>query len=333
MKWTKELDDKLIELYPKTQSIELVGVFNRSIKSIGSRAHRLGLFKTKELRGKLIGRRNKMVGRDLTYEKLKEIASGFKTRGEFQLGDSSAYTSARIMGVLDDICSHMAIISFSIPQLILKDILDGLLNLNCNYNDRTVIKPYEIDIYYPNLKLGFEYNGRLWHKEKYNNDRDVKKSHICIEKGIILIYIIENNRRYEEDVKNQLVEQLEKINYFANSSIKIEDVMNYKIGNIYEKLYNKDELLLIAHNYNSFKVFIKKEPKIYAKLSRMKLLDEATKHMSDRRKKRNLEEIVQVITKYKNLSDLYKNDFGTYFYIKKNKLNHLISHLKSRFNK
>jgi len=31
---------------------------------------------------------------------------------------------------------------------------------------------------------------------------------------------------------------------------------------------------------------------------------------------------------YENLSDLINNDKGTYLYVKKNKLNHLLSHLK-----
>lgn len=32
-------------------------------------------------------------------------------------------------------------------------------------NDRTVIKPKELDIYLPELKLALEYNGEYWHDE------------------------------------------------------------------------------------------------------------------------------------------------------------------------
>lgn len=333
MKWTKELEDKLTSLYPNTPNYDLVKIFNVSEKTLTCKAYRLQLIKTKECKGYLIGKRNKMVGRDLSVELLTEIALNYKTRSEFQYGDSSAYTTARRKGLLKDICKHMSVINFSIPQLILKDIMDNILGLDSEYDTRQIVKPYEIDVYYPTLKLGFEYQGKLWHKEKYNNNRDLIKAKICLEVGITLIYIIENNRRYEEDIKNQIINQLSKINELAGTSIKETDIVNYIIGNIYSKLYNESELMTLAKSYTSFKEFIKSEPKVYTKLRRMKLLDKATSHMKDRVCRRNESEVKEVIKKYINLGDLIKNDHGTYLYVKKNKLTHLVSHLKSRFNK
>lgn len=86
-------------------------------------------------------------------------------------------------------------------------------------------------------------------------------------------------------------------------------------------------------NYTSFKEFVKLENKVYVKLSHLHLLDEATTHMSDRRLRRNEVEVKEIIKRYITLGDLIKNDYGTYLFIKKNNLEHLISHLKSRFNK
>src|ERR1700688_349692 len=42
-----------------------------------------------------------------TFNKLKKEAKKYKTRGEFQDGSPSAYTTARDRGILDLICSHM----------------------------------------------------------------------------------------------------------------------------------------------------------------------------------------------------------------------------------
>lgn len=333
MKWSKELTNKLIELYPDTPNYELIKIFNTTEKTITSKAYKLGLKKSKECKSFLIGKRNKMVGRDLNYENVKEIASKYKSRGEFQYSDSSAYRAARVNGWLNNVCSHMTIINFSIPQLILKNIMDKLLNLESLYETRQVIKPYEIDIYYPQLKLGFEYQGKLWHNKEYNNNRDLYKNKLAKELGITLIHIIENNRKYEQDIKNQIIDKLSIINEFTTIKINKEDVLNCVVTNPYLKLYNKDELINITKTYTSFKIFIKSEKKIYSKLRRLDLLDEATKHMTDRRLRRNETEVKEKIKKYTTLGDLIKNDYGTYIFIKKNKLEKLISHLKSRFNK
>lgn len=332
MKWSEELTNKLIELYADTPNYELIKIFNTTEKTITSKAYKLGLRKSKKCKSFLIGKRNKMVGRDLNYENVKEIALKYKTRSEFQRNDSPAYRVARINGWLNDFCSHMTVIAFSIPQLILKNIMDKLLNMESLYESRKIIKPYEIDVYYPELKLGFEYQGKLWHTKEYNNNRDLIKNELAKNLGITLIHIIENNRKYEQDIKNQIIDMLNIINKFTKVEIKKEDVLNCVIDNPYLKLYNKDELIEIAKSYISFKEFIKSEKKVYTKLSRLGLLDEATKHMSDKRFRRNEAEVKEKIKKYTTLGDLIKNDFGTYVFIKKNKLEKLISHLKSRFN-
>ena len=36
-------------------------------------------------------------------------------------------------------------------------------------NARSIISPYEVDIYLPELKLGIEFNGVFWHSEKFKN--------------------------------------------------------------------------------------------------------------------------------------------------------------------
>jgi hypothetical protein len=74
----------------------------------------------------------------------------------------------------------------------------------CTYeiveNDRIALDGKEIDAYIPELKIGFEMNGLIWHSEKFSGKNDnVEKTDICEEKGIRLIQIFEdewNNKKY-----------------------------------------------------------------------------------------------------------------------------------------
>lgn len=86
--------------------------------------------------------------------------------------------------------------------MICKYIFDTLIDDECEYNSRRIIKPYELDIYYPSYKLAIEYNGKLWHKNE--NDNTNLKIKMCNNLNIHLIIIKENNRRYEEDIKTKL---------------------------------------------------------------------------------------------------------------------------------
>ena len=320
--WSEDEINYLVKNYSNMFNSELSKILNRTELSIYIKANKLGLHKSTSHISKCISKRNKMVGRDLSDETLSLIAKKYKTKSEFQKNDPSAYSSSRRKGILNDICSHMISKSFSVPQLILKDIVCKLYNTtNVIYNDKKTLKPYEIDVYLPDYNLGFEYNGKGWH---INNERDKLKNDLSVLKNITLITLNENNRDYETDIKNQLILKLEdlKIN---TSVIEINNVI---IGNPYSEVYNIDDLIKIANTYNSFSDFYKNERPIYVKISKLGLINKLTKHMCCRRKKRELGEVIEKINKYQYLKELITNDFGTYSYVKKNKLNHLLVNLK-----
>lgn len=95
-------------------------------------------------------------------------------------------------------------------------------------NNRTIINPYELDVYLPDLKLAFEFNGDFWHanprvykpddrvgrkmeKAKDIWERDERKKQLCIKKGIKLIVIWENDWiDKEEKIKNEIIEMIKK---------------------------------------------------------------------------------------------------------------------------
>lgn len=69
-------------------------------------------------------------------------------------------------------------------------------------NDRTILEGKEIDIYIPELKIGFEANGLIWHSEKFNFDKHyhLNKTKQCIKKGIQLIHIFEDEWHYKQNI-------------------------------------------------------------------------------------------------------------------------------------
>ena len=70
-------------------------------------------------------------------------------------------------------------------------------NLNYNgtilHNDRTVLRPKELDIYLPDLKLAIEFNGIYWHSIERGTDKysHRNKSIACRNLGIRLVHIFE----------------------------------------------------------------------------------------------------------------------------------------------
>lgn len=86
-------------------------------------------------------------------------------------------------------------------------------------NTRKVISPYELDVYLPDLKLAFEFNGTYWHSENAGKPSDyhITKTRLCNKQGIRLIHIFEY-----EWVFNQ-----EKIKSLIKSALGIFDVKLY----------------------------------------------------------------------------------------------------------
>lgn len=313
--WTNNEIELLINKYENSSSNEIEKLFpNKSYKSITMKAHRLGLRKTKEVISNHIAKRNKMVGRDLSFEYLKKIALKYKTRGEFQFKDNSAYTVSRINGWLESICDHMIPQKYSTPQLILNLIMQNLLKTETSYNDRKTIKPLELDVYIPKFKIAFEYDGKHWHKNK-SNDVKIKK---CSDLGIKLFVLIENNRRYEEDIKSQLIEMLIEINKWCNSKISITDIMKTAID--YEKIImDKHDVVKLCSKYDSLELFKNENETLYQRLIRLKLLEQFTSHMERKHNKPwNDESAKLIISKYEYLYELIKNHHGVYLYCRRN---------------
>ena len=81
-------------------------------------------------------------------------------------------------------------------------------------NDRSICNPYEIDIYLPDLKLAFEFNGVYWHSEKFKDKNyHLEKTNKCLENGIQLIHIWEDDWMFKYNIiKSIILNKLNKSN-------------------------------------------------------------------------------------------------------------------------
>jgi len=93
-------------------------------------------------------------------------------------------------------------------------------------NNREIIKPYEIDIYLPELKLGFEFNGVYWHNELYkSNNYHLEKTELSEKNGIKLIHIYEDDWIYKQDiVKSRILNILGESNKIYARKCEIKEI-------------------------------------------------------------------------------------------------------------
>lgn len=73
--------------------------------------------------------------------------------------------------------------------------------IKVNFSDKKILKGQEIDILFPDHKLGVEIDGLYWHNELFvENDYHLKKTIQSKEQGIELIHIFEDEWLYKKDI-------------------------------------------------------------------------------------------------------------------------------------
>lgn len=68
------------------------------------------------------------------------------------------------------------------------------MGLNVIVRNRKIIKPYELDIYIPELNKAIEFNGTYWHysEKHFIPGKHGLKSKLCRRKGIKLLHVRED---------------------------------------------------------------------------------------------------------------------------------------------
>ena len=99
-------------------------------------------------------------------------------------------------------------------------------------NSKRIIKPYELDVYLPDLKLGFEFNGLFWHCEYSKTDTyHVDKTNLCEQQGIYLIHVYEDDWMYKQEiVKSRILNLLGKTpNKIYARKCEIKEITDNKL--------------------------------------------------------------------------------------------------------
>ena len=126
-----------------------------------------------------------------------------------------------------NICTNCFPISenASISQIEIYNFIKRNYNGDVILDCKNIINPYEIDIYLPDLKLGFEFNGVWWHSEKFKEENyHLKKYEMSNLNGVHLITIWEddwvtNREICESFILNKLGKTKNRI-YARNCEIK-----------------------------------------------------------------------------------------------------------------
>ena len=127
----------------------------------------------------------------------------------------------------------------SIEQKIRDYIEDNFKTINVVYNDRTIIGPKELDIFFPDHNLAIEICGLYWHSDTANGiarSYHYDKMMSCFEKDIRLITIFEDEINNKFDLVVSRIQQAlgvsENVIYARNCEVKVID--NKTANNFFE---------------------------------------------------------------------------------------------------
>ncbi|HDK25995.1 MAG TPA: hypothetical protein ENG48_02735 [Candidatus Atribacteria bacterium] len=96
----------------------------------------------------------------------------------------------------------------SIGEQNLKEFIKKL-GFRIEKNNKTIIYPYELDIYIPEKKIAIEYNGLYWHSDIFKDKLyHLNKLKLCNEKGIRLVQIFEDEWLIKQDIVKARLRQI-----------------------------------------------------------------------------------------------------------------------------
>jgi very-short-patch-repair endonuclease len=100
-------------------------------------------------------------------------------------------------------------------------------HVNCNFKNKNIIHPYEIDIFIPDKKIAIECNGSYWHSELQGRNKNyhLNKTKMCNEIGIDLIHIWEHDwDKNQSLIKNRLLSKVGHNNKIFARKTKIGSI-------------------------------------------------------------------------------------------------------------
>lgn len=104
------------------------------------------------------------------------------------------------------ICNNFEVNKKSGQELKILEFIKSIYNGEIKTNVKTLINPFEIDIYIPELKIGIEFNGLYWHSDKFKDKNYHYEKHMrCKNIGIDLLQIWEDDWIYKTDIVKSII--------------------------------------------------------------------------------------------------------------------------------
>lgn len=150
---------------------------------------------------------------------------------QFDITSVLLYNRLKIKTKLCTICNPVNSYNISGLQLQIQDFIKSNYNGDMLFNNRDIIKPYELDIYLPDLKIAFEFNGLHWHNELHkDNNYHLNKTEQCEKIGLKLIQIYEDDWLYKDNiVKSRILNLLNKSEKIYARKCEIKEINDNKI--------------------------------------------------------------------------------------------------------
>ena len=99
--------------------------------------------------------------------------------------------------------------SYSNLQKEVLDFIKSIYHGQILENNKTIIKPYELDIYLPEKRFAIEFDGIYWHNEENKpKNYHLMKTELCNGKNIHLIHIFEDEWLYKQDIVKDRIKYL-----------------------------------------------------------------------------------------------------------------------------
>jgi len=118
--------------------------------------------------------------------------------------------------------------------------------ISSNYQGKIIINekildPFEIDVYLPELKIGFEFNGLFWHSDLYKEKNyHMNKTEMAEKNDIKLIHIYEDDWLYKQDIiKSKLLNLLAKSHCINAYECEIREISD---NNLIKNFLNQSDL-------------------------------------------------------------------------------------------
>ena len=193
----------------------------------------------------------------INYDKDKNTVdcSCLACNNEFNLAFCTLYSKTKRNRNICPICYPYISPGFSESEKELLEFIKENYNGIIKTNTVSLIAPYELDIYLPDLKLAFEYDGLYWHSDEYKfREYHLMKTERCKELGIKLIHLTDNDWINKKEIVKSMI-----LNYLHayNKVINVKDCIIKKVSRTISKKFinenNIEKYILSKVNYGLYR--------------------------------------------------------------------------------